>query len=204
MESEKIFRRVDFWLSLLVGFLVGFFILPILPNIGISLGGVRFISPILFAILAPLGLWIASYLARILPFLWQAAKFVLVGSLNTFIDLGILNLLIALTGVAAGSGYIVFKIISFSIAVTNSYFWNKFWTFRATGIIEPGREFMKFLTVSIGALILNAGTAYVVVNVVGAPGGIDPKLWANVGAICAVAVSFIGNFLGYKFLVFKK
>ncbi|MBZ1356258.1 MAG: GtrA family protein [Candidatus Nealsonbacteria bacterium] len=54
----------------------------------------------------------------------------LIGTLNIFIDLGVLNFLIALTSITVSLYYTLFKSISLLVAATNSYFWNKHWTFK--------------------------------------------------------------------------
>ena len=38
----------------------------------------------------------------------------------------------------------------------------------------------------------------------GAPAGIPPKLWANVGGLAGVVVSFMWNFMAYKKIVFRQ
>jgi len=146
------------------------------------------------------------------PIIRQAIKFVLVGILNTLVDLAVLNILILASGISAGFGYSVFKGISFTVAVINSYFLNKFWTFKAGegegrtkkpfGAAQ-GREFAQFFTVSLIGFGINVGVASLVVNAVGPQFGIAPKIWANIGAICATLVGMSWNFLGYKFIVFK-
>jgi len=137
------------------------------------------------------------------PIIKQAMKFILVGILNTLIDLGVLNLLIWLSGIAAGPFYSVFKGISFVAAVINSYLLNKFWTFRKKETGGVKREFSQFFIVSVIGFGINVGVASLVVNVIGPQFGISVKLWANIGAVCATFVSMIWNFLGYKFIVFK-
>ncbi|MFY9457568.1 MAG: GtrA family protein [Candidatus Spechtbacterales bacterium] len=134
---------------------------------------------------------------------YQFYKFILVGVLNTLLDLAVLNGLIVLTGIAIGWHFSLFKGASFTIAVVNSYFWNKFWTFRKKGGVGAS-EFGQFLAVSLVGLGINVGAASLLVNVVGPKGDMDPQLWANVGAVAAIAFSTIWNFIGYKFFVFKK
>ena len=134
---------------------------------------------------------------------YQFYKFVLVGGLNTLLDLSILNGLIVLTGIAIGWEFSVFKGVSFAVAVINSYFWNKFWTF---GKKKGGGlgEFSQFIAVSLVGLGINVGAASLLVNVIGPQGGMSPQLWANVGAVAAIVFTTAWNFIGYKFFVFKK
>lgn len=153
-------------------------------------------------ILSVLGLYVAYFLAKFVKIIYQAAKFALVGVLNTFVDLGILNLFILLTGISAGTSYSMFKGVSFVVAALNSYVWNKWWTFESKRE-KMGKEFSQFMIVSVIGFFLNVGTATLMVNVIGPQFGLAPALWANVGALAGTAVVFIWNFVGYKFWVFK-
>ena len=129
----------------------------------------------------------------------QFAKFFLIGIINTVVDLGVLNLLIFASDINRGFGYAIFKGISFLTATTNSYFWNKHWTFKA----DKG-NFKQFLTVSIIGLIVNVATASLIVEFI-APGcySASPTMWANIGAIMGSMIGLLWNFAGYKFIVFK-
>jgi putative flippase GtrA len=51
---------------------------------------------------------------------------------------------------------------------------------------------------------LNVGAASLVVNVIGPQFGMSEKLWANVGGIGAAFAVVVWNFIGYKFIVFRK
>lgn len=133
----------------------------------------------------------------------QAAKFVLVGILNTLLDFGVLNLLIFASGISSGFGYSLFKGASFTVAVVNSYFLNKLWTFKNQGEGKAKKEFVQFFIVSFIGFSINVGIASLVVNIISPQFGLGPKLWANVGAICATFAAMTWNFLGYKFIVFK-
>ena len=191
--------------SIIIGFLVAVIFF------GIS-GSLQFQIPylwtilIIFPILSAIGMIIAIFLGKKFPILFQGTKFLLVGALNTFIDLGILNLLIFVFGTATGILFSLFKGISFLIAVLNSYVWNKYWTFSShtEGVGERGKEFMQFFLVSIGGLFVNVGTASIVVNMIGPQFGFSLALWANIGAIAAAFTSLAWNFIGYKLIVFKK
>ena len=129
----------------------------------------------------------------------QIIKFVIVGAFNTLVDLAILNLLIFASGIASGAPFVFFKGISFLVAVTNSYFWNRRWTFRS-----DKQVFIQFFLVSTVGLLLNVGTASFLVNILGPQFGLSKTIWANVGAVGATLVVMTWNFLGYKFVVFRK
>ena len=188
--------------SLSVGLLIAMLSLIISKNIGIN-----FIyllpSVALFPLLSFSGLFVSSLVLKKIPVLFQAAKFLLVGALNTFVDLGVLNLLILLFSVEAGFLFSIFKGSSFAVAVINSYAWNKYWTFESAAG-DKKKEFSKFLVVSIIGFILNVGIASLLVNILKAPEGIDPKVWANIAALFATIASMVWNFTGYKLMVFKK
>jgi putative flippase GtrA len=145
-----------------------------------------------------------SFFREKLRILWQFAKFLLIGTLNTFVDLGVLNALIFLSGIASGAYFSLFKTISFVVANINSYFWNKHWTFENEGSKKMPREFGIFLAVSIGGLLINVAVASLVVNTIGPQFGLSSEIWANVGGICASFIGMAWNFVGYKIVVFKK
>src|SRR3989344_7161699 len=196
--------RRDLKISIGVGAAAGLLILPTLNNIGVQLGlAYQILIVAGLTALTPFGYLVAYWLSPRFPILRQFVKFGIVGGLNSMLDLGILNLLIHSTGIATGLYFSFFKTVSFSIAVTNSYFWNKYWTFHSE---ETPRtvEFFKFLMVNLVGLGINVGSASFVVNVLGAPAGVSPALWANIGAMSSVFVSLFWNFIGMKFIVFRK
>lgn len=159
--------------------------------------------PIILPILSLFGVVIAYAIGKKIPAIFQLAKFVLVGALNTFIDLGILNILMFVFSINAGLLYSVFKGISFFCSVVNSYFWNKFWTYEKSDNVAL-KEFGKFVLVAGTGFFLNVAIASIIVNFIHPLFNISPKLWANIGAITATICVFLWNFLGYKLIVFKK
>ncbi|MBU1136839.1 GtrA family protein [Patescibacteria group bacterium] len=133
----------------------------------------------------------------------QIFKFVVIGVFNTAIDFGVLNLLMYLTGTYSGSGIIPLNVISFSIAVTNSYFWNKRWTFRSEESAS-GKEFIQFVVVSLIGVALNTSVIFAITTFVSPVFGVGKELWANLAKVAATGLSLVWNFIGYKFIVFKK
>ena len=193
----------DFLLVSLIGFLVGWLILPVAANFGFKITILFiFCSVIGFVLLAPLVLAVIYFLGHLWPVLRQFGRFAAVGTLNTLINLGILNLLIYLTGIARGFYYTLFVALAFLAAVINSYFWNKFWSFQSQTSIHLS-EFFHFFLVTLIGLIINDGLASFLVNIVGPLGGFNPIIWANLAAFMGVAASFLWNFFGYRYFIFK-
>jgi len=158
-----------------------------------------------------------KFLKRFLPTkvvetVFQFVKCASVGVLNTVVDFAVLNILMWATGIYQGE-YIKFLIgISFCFAVTNSFIWNKKWTFRNKNVSskELKRQIITFLIISLGGLAIKTYSASFVINSV----HITPlfsisetvwiKLWANVGNASAVLLTMVWNFIGYKLIVFKR
>jgi putative flippase GtrA len=194
-------KKTDLILATIIGFIDGIFFFFILKNAEVEIP-YSWAIPIALALLCLAGMRFAFWIGEKLAILLQAAKFFLVGTLNTFIDLGVLNIFIMISGIAAGLFYSTFKAFSFLIATINSYFWNKYWTFEKRE--KPtSREFFKFLITTFFGFLINVGVASFVVNVMGPQAGISEKMWASIGAIVAAFFAFIWNFLASKFIVFK-
>ncbi|EKD24026.1 MAG: GtrA-like protein [uncultured bacterium] len=200
--------KKDYILISIIGFLFGILLYPILKNIQLPFLQLNAFTMTLivlfFVVFSNIALAIAFLIGKKIPFVIQFSKFAAVGAVNSVLDWGILNVLITLSGVAAGPLYALFKAASFIIANINSYFWNKLWVF-------PGKakmtfhEVMQFFVVSAVGLVLNVATAALVVNgIAERVDGFSPKQWANIGAASATIISLAWNFVGYKFIVFKE
>jgi putative flippase GtrA len=134
----------------------------------------------------------------------QFLKFGFVGVVNTAVDLGVFNFLIFIFGVATGVSYILFKTISFSCALINSYVLNKSFVFNSKENNFNKREFSLFLVVSLMGILLNVSVAFLIYTLVYMYGASLPYyVAANIGAISGSIVVLLWNFLGYKFFVFK-
>ncbi len=138
------------------------------------------------------------------PIIKQLAKFIVVGGINTGIDFLVLNIEMILTGITSGPSMLILNSISFSAATTNSFFMNKRWTFEDSGNKKDGVKFSQFLIVSIIGITINGGVVYLITSFVDPLFGLNPQLWANVAKLFATGISLVWNFIGYKFIVFKK
>ncbi|MEX0869825.1 MAG: GtrA family protein [Candidatus Spechtbacterales bacterium] len=218
-ESSRVyFRRSDIISALVIGEAIAWLLyvmvkvnapeLPIPADVaeGLAAFSTALIMAFAFPLLSLAGMYAAYFVGKKIKSIYEAAKFALVGALNTFVDLGVLNLLILLTSITAGSTFSVFKGLSFIIAVLNSYVWNKFWTFKSKkkSPEEIRKEFIQFFFVSVIGFFVNVATASFVVNMIGPQFGMAAEPWANIGALAGTFTVFIWNFIGYKFWVFKR
>lgn len=204
--------KKDLRASVILGGAVGLLVQPIISNFSASLANAAGLPVALlrigvffmFLIGAPFALFIASLIGRVIPVIYQFAKFVSVGALNTTIDLGVFNLEAALWGALPGTFvFAVFKAISFLAATTNSFFWNKYWTFGANMKPKAG-EAIRFYAIAISGGFLNVGAATLVRNI-GVGGLVPEKVLVDlVAPALGILTTFLWNFLGYKYLVFKK
>jgi putative flippase GtrA len=194
----------DTVLIIIIGAAVGLLGQPVIANVVKSAGGlVRVGFFLLMLIGAPVALYIASFIGKRLPSIYQFAKFAAVGVLNTMVDLGVFNLETLLLGTLPGTVlFAVFKAVSFLIATTNSYFWNKRWTFSSKTAANTG-EVVKFYVIAILGGFVNVGVATLVKVL--QPAGISSALWVNdIAPLAGIIAVLFWNFFGYKLFVFKQ
>ncbi len=208
-------RKKDIWLALLAGEIVAWLSLPTLKNLkvldilaerGIGLAGFAIFWALLIPASALAGLGFFYFMAKRQNRIgfFQLGKYGVIGVLNTLINAGIYNFLIFITDIAKGLMIDLFFVITFVITVINSFFWNKYWAFEERGAGTIKKEALQFFTVSSIVALINTGLIHFLINVAGAPANLDPKIWANVALVFAIVVAFLGNFFGYKYIVFKK
>lgn len=82
----------------------------------------------------------------------QLIKFCIVGASSTVIDIGILALLLKFFHFLP---WWVSASISFCFAVSNGFFWNQRWTFRAKNIGSTRAQYSKFFVTNVIGLGLN-------------------------------------------------
>jgi putative flippase GtrA len=122
----------------------------------------------------------------------QAARFAIIGVVNTSVDFGVF--LFAITFVT--SSLIAANVLSWTVAVTGSYVMNSFFTFAA----ESGRQlrfraYAGFVGSGIAGLIANTATLLLGAKVLFLP--------VVLAKVLAIAVSFLVNFSLARFVVFR-
>lgn len=213
-------NKKDISFGISAGLLIGMLALPVLRTIKPAVYSRYGFAVIPFFLIAtPFGLYIAYLIGKKISVVWQIGKFGVIGVLNTLVDWGVLAALFAVgprwfgvasdhavltAGAAAITVYTVYKALSFVIANANSYYWNKYWTF-AIGLAEKTHsEFLQFFAVSLIGFLLNVGIASYVFKAIAPIAGMNVDQWGLVGAAIGSIIGLAWNFLGYKFIVFKK
>jgi putative flippase GtrA len=206
--------RHDLQNSIIIGEAIVLMSFPTLQNIGLVAAilahgtFVTTLALIAWIIAIPAGFIVGLHVLHIVPlgsydFRYQLGRYGIVGFFNTFLNAAVFNLLIWITDISSGFWILVFSVISFLIVVSQAFFWNKYWSFQSTTPYSH-REFFKFVAVSGIAAAVNLVLIQILVNVIGAPHGMDPKLWANIALAITIIVSVVGNFFGYRIFVFNK
>jgi len=193
-------KNLDFIISIIISFLTAVYFSFLFDSISPYIWGLLLVFPILGA----LGIWIAYLISKKYLFIYQFAKFALIGTMTALVDLVILNLLIFAFGIAVGISFTIFKTISFLIAFSTKYFGDKFWAFTDDKMIGIGRQIGMFFGVTLVGLLINVVVASLMVNWLGPQFGLSNKVWANIAGISASLATIIWNFPAYKYLVFKK
>ena len=125
-----------------------------------------------------------------------------VGASGVVVDLGVLNALSYLMNIYSGAGIIALNGIAFSAAVTNNYMLNRFWTFKDAGA-PAASGYAKFVTVSLGGLLINTIGVYVLTTFVANFWGVSDALWLNAAKLAGISAGAVWNFIGSKMFVFK-
>lgn len=210
MEKKNESFKKDIVLSFLSGEIASWFLIFIIKNPYVkefeNLAQIKsflFFLPIVFPLIFLMGIIGAKFFEKIFQPIFQFAKFVEIGILNTFVDMGVLNLLTGLTGITSGLYLIPMNATSFLVAVTNSYYWNKFWTFKR-GMKMVKKEFLSFVVISAIGLGINTGVVFLGTTIFLPLANLSAGAWLNLVKIFATLIVMFWNFLGYKFIVFKK
>jgi putative flippase GtrA len=122
----------------------------------------------------------------------QAARFAVIGVVNTLIDFGVFLFAFAFLT----SSLVAANVLSWAVAVTGSYVMNSFITFAA----ESGRRlrlraYAGFIGSGLAGLIANTATLLVAARLL-----LLPVILAKV---LAIGVSFLVNFSLARFVVFR-
>jgi dolichol-phosphate mannosyltransferase len=119
------------------------------------------------------------------PHNWmQLMKFCVVGGSGYVVNLTVFALAVTVFDLH----HLVAATLAFVVAVTNNFWWNRHWTFRA-GDGHAGFQAARFFAISIGAFLFAAAVLQLLITA----GGV-PKVLAQAASIAAATpLNFIGN-----------
>jgi len=204
-------KKTDIIISILTGELIAFLAFKMLVGLANTLpifagiASIKFLPVILaivFPILTILGLWISWLLGKKFLFIFQLAKYALIGIFATVVDLGIFNIIWKPNSTA--NVFRLAKGTSFIFATLSKYMGDKFWAFEKMEKQGMGKELAQFFLVTLVGLGINVGVAQSANAMIGSKLAIDETLMANLAAIVAAVAAAFWNFVAYKMIVFKK
>src|SRR5919109_2989121 len=119
------------------------------------------------------------------PHNWvQLIKFCAVGASGYVVNLTVFALCVEVLDLH----HLIAATMAFVVAVTNNFWWNRHWTFRARGG-HAGFQAARFFAVSIAAFLFALSVLELLVSVVGVP-----ELPAQaISIVAATPLNFIGN-----------
>ena len=197
-------KKIDIILAIISGLGLAILFSWLATGFGIQIRYLPLILVVFLPILAVFGVWICYLIGKKYLFVFQLGKFLLIGVFFALIDIAILDVLIKSFGITEGITYSVFVATSFLIVTCIKYIADKYWAFEKTEKTKMGTEFVRFFIITLISGGIHTLVASLVVNTFGPQLGASPLIWANVGKIAGITVASAWNFIGYKFIVFKK
>lgn len=131
---------------------------------------------------------------------WQFLRFCIVGTSNAVIDFGVLNLLLWLYPTTNAWEILGYNSLAVLLASTNSFFWNKYWTFQKRNPITF-QEVSRFIVVASATTFMNDTLMWLLGRAF--PGIIGSSLLgANVLKLGAIIGTMSISFFGMRLWVF--
>lgn len=127
--------------------------------------------------------------------IFQLFKFTAVGCINTLIDWTIYFIVLKMFPAESVLFYTIAKGFSYFCGIINSFFLNKFWTFRISLHENERGRFVKFLLVNLVGLGINSVSIYIFLNL---------ELKQTMALFMATFITFLFNFVLNKLWVFRK
>lgn len=125
----------------------------------------------------------------------QLFKFAAVGCVNTLIDWAVYFIMLKLFPSESVIFYTVAKGFSYFCGILNSFFLNRFWTFRDNLHENERGMFAKFLVVNLVGLGFNSVSIYIFLNL---------EFKQTMALFMATIITFSFNFILNKLWVFRK
>jgi len=134
--------------------------------------------------------------------IYQFIRFVIVGIFNTILDLVVLNLLVYIFSISDPLSFSICKGVSFIVALVNSYFMNKYFTFAQKE--TTNKNFYVFVIFSLVGLIVNISISSLTFYLLGFYSStLSIALVTTLSGMTGSAFGMLINYFNYSFFVFK-
>jgi len=198
-------KITDVIFALIAGRIIGFLVGDFLREWGIDIG---LYWGLLIWLVLPLVslacLWLAYKIGRKFLFIFQGAKYFLVGAVATIIDLKLFEFLFWIFSIHITFVTITAKSISFIISTFFKYWGNKHWAFLKHEKEDIHKEIIGFFAITLVGLAIDVMCFYYFAKIMGPQFNLPDAIWVKLSVIFAALVAALWNFVGYKFFVFKK
>ncbi len=131
---------------------------------------------------------------------WQFFRFVLVGGLNTGIDLLALNGLLLLWPTQDTWHLLAYNSFAYAFGAVNSFILNKYWTFQKKQQTTLG-EVLRFALTTMCGIVCNDTILWIAGQFLQSV-MINATIWANVSKVLAISGTFMISFFGMRLWVF--
>ena len=139
-------------------------------------------------------LFMSDHISNIfsINFILKIVKFMVVGTLGTFVNLAFLYLFTDIFKIY----YIISEIIAFFISVIHNYLLNKIWTFKEEFKEQLINKYFRYTTICLISLLSNLSMLFILVEFY--------HIWYIYAEILATGGSSLINFLGSLLWTFRK
>jgi len=133
-------------------------------------------------------------------------KFMFVGAMGAVVDFGVLNLLAHVFDVPVT----IAGVISFSLAVTSNFIWNRYWTYPESRAFPLVPQYLQFfiinataLLIRIPILVLVPSRAIALFESLGVAPNTAEVLGNNFALALAVGIALFWNFFINRFVTYR-
>jgi putative flippase GtrA len=133
-------------------------------------------------------------------------KFMFVGAMGAVVDFGVLNLLAHVFDVPVT----IAGVISFSLAVTQNFLWNRYWTYPESRAFPLVPQYLQFFIINATALLIRVpillfvpARAISLLESIGVAPNTAEVLGNNFALALAVGIAMFWNFFVNRFVTYR-
>lgn len=133
--------------------------------------------------------------------IFRGLRFCIVGGMNTGLDILVFNFFLFAFPTENNTLLLGYNSLAYFVGAFNSFYWNKYWTFKEKGLATFG-QIQRFALVTSLGIACNDCFLWLVSQIFTAV-HVNGVLWSNLAKILAIGGSFLVSYLGMHFGVFR-